>query len=73
MKPESYRVIKGISRGGTEFSAKSGDIVYRCSGYDYGCANDDTRFTGIEHISVTKDPEGGYPFFTIPVESLEAI
>lgn len=48
-----------------------GQIVYTCKSYDYGCANDDTKFTGIKHISVTLDPEGKYPFFTIPENDLK--
>ena len=50
-----------------------GEAVYRCTGYDYGCARDDTAMRGIVHISVTKDPAGDYPFFTIPLEDLEAV
>lgn len=43
-----------------------GDTVYYCKGHDYGCANDDSRMTGIEHVSVTINEDGDYPFFTIP-------
>jgi hypothetical protein len=50
-----------------------GAVVYRCKGWDYGCANDDTRHTGIEHTSVTLDPAGGYPFFTIPKADLRCL
>lgn len=52
---------------------KAGTIAYPISGYDYGCASDDSHFTGIEHISVSLDKAGGYPFFTIPVRDLEDI
>lgn len=50
---------------------KPGTKVYPATCYDYGCANDDERTTGKEHLSVTLDPNGGYPFFTVPVEDLE--
>ena len=50
-----------------------GTLAYSCNGYDYGCANDDSRMTGIEHRSVTLDPTGAYPFFTIPKEDLEEV
>lgn len=53
--------------------AKAGDVVYACCGYDYGCANDDTRMLGFEHISVTLKEDGGYPFFTVPIAVLEEI
>lgn len=45
--------------------------VFKCEKHDYGCAMDDTILTGIKHISATLDPEGGYPFFTVPLEDLE--
>lgn len=48
-----------------------GTTVYTCKGYDYGCANEDTRRFNMEHVSVTLDPTGDYPFFTIPVADLE--
>lgn len=51
-------------------SVKPGDLVYRLRSYDYGLASDDTAATGVEHISVTLNPHGGYPSFTIPVTAL---
>lgn len=65
-----YRVIVDSE---IEPRAVAGMIVYRCKGWDYGMANDDTRLTGIEHISVTLDAGGGYPFFTIPKRDLEMV
>jgi hypothetical protein len=50
--------------------ANVGDTVYPISVWDYGCAHDDTMQYGTLHISVTKDKNGGYPFFTIPFSSL---
>lgn len=50
-----------------------GDIVYDSAKHDYGLANDDTRITGIEHVSVTFKEDGDYPFFTIPRADLEEI
>jgi hypothetical protein len=61
----AYRLLKDREIRG-EICAKSGETVYPCKGHDYGCASDDTAATGIEHISVTLDRAGGYPFFTIP-------
>lgn len=49
------------------------DFVYSLKGWDYGLAGDDTRLLGIEHKSVTKNEDGDYPSFTIPVEDLEKI
>ena len=40
--------------------------VYELVHSDYGSANTDTCATGIRHVSVTLDPTGNYPFFTIP-------
>lgn len=53
--------------------AMVGETVYLCRGYDYGCASDDTRATGIEHVSVTYKEDGEYPFFTIPRGALRKI
>ena len=55
------------------FDNKSGAVVYRNYGYDYGCSNDDTRYTGIEHISVTLKEDGTYPFFTVPICFLDEV
>ena len=45
---------------------KAGDVVYYLRKHDYGLASDDTRATGIEHVSVTLDKDGDYPSFTVP-------
>lgn len=68
MKPKRYRMLKD-STINTEVTA--GEIVYACRGYDYGLANDDSRVTGIQHISVTLNADGDYPSFTVPVRDLE--
>jgi len=51
----------------------AGTICYDFSGHDYGLAADDTRMTGIPHVSVTLDPDGGTPSFTIVATSLEKV
>lgn len=56
-----------------ENSLQVGDVVYPLRRYDYDLAHDDTRVTGIQHVSMTKDPDGNYPFFTIPWEDLESL
>lgn len=55
------------------FGHKAGTQVYRVSKYDYGLANDDSRFTGIPHMSVTLDPAGDYPFFTVAEGEIEYV
>lgn len=67
-KPKVYVLLEDSK---IEPKATKGTTVYDCAGYDYGCANDDTRMTGIEHKSYTLDPDGGYPFFTHPVRGLK--
>jgi hypothetical protein len=54
-----------------EPKAKMGTTVYKCRGYDYGLASDDTRMTGIRHISVTLKSDGDYPSFTVAERDLE--
>lgn len=51
----------------------TGTVVYDARKYDYGLANDDTKITGIHHISVTEDAGGDYPFVTIPVGLLQEL
>ena len=51
----------------------AGTLVYPLKMHDYGLASDDTRATGIEHISVTQDPTGGYPSITATYDDLEEV
>ncbi len=51
--------------------ASEGDTVYPAHGTDYGLARTDSIVLGEDHVSVTKDTSGGYPFFTIPVRFLD--
>jgi hypothetical protein len=55
------------------FQHKAGAIVYDQRGYDYGLASDDTRYTGIQHVSVTLNEDGDYPGFTVAERDLEKI
>lgn len=55
------------------FGHAAGTRVYRATKYDYGLANDDSRFTGIPHISVTLDPTGDYPTFTVAEDEIEYV
>lgn len=47
-----------------------GTVCYDAWVHDYGLASDDTRITGIAHVSVTLDLAGGYPTFTIQRRNL---
>src|SRR5262249_52283497 len=51
----------------------AGTICYDLMGHDYGLASDDTRITGMQHVSVTLDPTGDYPSFTVVASSLEEL
>lgn len=55
------------------FGHKAGTIVYDPAVYDYGLSSDDSRYTGITHVSVTLDPAGGYPLFTVAEHDLERV
>ncbi len=50
-----------------------GSIVYDQKYHDYGLAEDDSRLTGVPHISVTLNENGGYPGFTVATHDLEKI
>lgn len=52
---------------------KAETIVYRLAKHDYGLSRDDTNMLGVECISVTLDPTGDYPFFTVPLNDLDEI
>ena len=52
------------------FEHPAGTVVYNPRYHDYGLAHDDTRATGIPHVSVTLDSDGGYPTFTVPITDL---
>jgi len=49
------------------------EIVYECLKDDCGSAAEDTLSTGEEHLSVTTDPNGGYPTFTCPISQLRDV
>lgn len=55
------------------FGHPEGAVVYQLRLHDYGLAHDDTLVTGIEHVSVTLNANGGYPFFTVPNTDLELV
>jgi hypothetical protein len=70
MKPKIY-VLKKDSNLQPE--AKAGSKVYEFLGHDFGCASEDTRNTGREHISVTLDSEGNDGSFTVPLDELTEV
>jgi hypothetical protein len=55
------------------FEHEAGTIVYDSTKHDYGLSRDDTNATGVYHISVTTNPDGDYPFFTVPVDHLQKL
>ncbi len=55
------------------FDHKAGTVVYDQKYHDYGLSSDDTRQTGVEHVTVTLKPDGDYPGFTVPKHQLEPI
>ena len=65
-----YKITKSGTNSG---NFPAGTIVYDLRGHDYGIASDDTRMSGIEHVSVTLDPDGNYPSFTVVKDDLEKI
>lgn len=69
--PRSFKVLAAHVCGPESVAA--GDTVYALQGHDYGCAADDTRILGKPHVAVTKQTDGGYPFFILPKEILEEV
>lgn len=70
MKLQKYIVLETRVLRGVVYAIE-GEIVFEAAGHDYGLANDDSRMTGVEHVSVSKHSDGGYPFFTIPKAHLK--
>ncbi len=70
MAVKAYKMLRDSE---LEPDAKAGTTVYDCMGCDYGVSNDDTRYLGYPHRSVTLKPDGSYPFFTVPERDIEAI
>ncbi len=68
---QKYRVLRR-DRAAVEVPETT-VFVFECAGYDFGCAADDTLLLEMAHISVTFDPTGAYPFFTIPLCDLEVV
>ncbi|AWH15524.1 hypothetical protein [Pseudomonas phage 98PfluR60PP] len=68
--PQAYEML---SNSTIESEATKGKTVYKSTKHDYGCASDDTRITGVEHISLSLKPDGDYPFFTHPVHLLKEL
>lgn len=69
MSMRKYKVIRAYRASRKVFAV--GDIVYQ--GRDmYGCASDDSRLLGIEHMAISPD-ESGEPFFTIPRADVELL
>ena len=72
----SFTVISEYKYGhmiGHPKTIVEGTVVYRCLRSDYGLSFLDSVSDGEPYISVTLDPNGNYPFFTIPVRLLEPI
>lgn len=70
MNPKQFRITKS---GTNCKDLPAGTLCYDFLMHDYGLASDDTRITGIPHVSVTLDPKGGYPSFTIVAADLEEV
>jgi hypothetical protein len=70
--PVAYR-IKASPPAHAPEGVTVGSTVYSIRGHDYGLASDDSRWTGVEHISVTLNADGDYPSFTIPRRDLERL
>lgn len=55
------------------FSHKAGTVVYAAMVFDQCLAAQETASTGIRHVSVTLQPDGGYPTFTVPWNEIELV
>lgn len=49
----------------------AGTTVYEFLHTDFGLSEQESQFYGFEFVSVTLDPNGNYPSFTVPVAHLK--
>ena len=63
-------MIKKYKLKKDRFEHSAGTVVYEQIKHDYGLSSDDTRHTGVQHITVTLKENGDYPGFTVPVHEL---
>ena len=50
-----------------------GTLVYSCKVYDFNLAEEDTQESGLYHLSVSTNPGGGYPVFTVQPNELDIV
>lgn len=55
------------------YHLEAGVTLYKCKLTDYGLASQDTRQFGFQCISVTQDPNGGHPCYSVAVHDLEEV
>jgi hypothetical protein len=55
------------------FEHPAGTICYLLQGWDHGLSSNDERKTGVKHMTMTLDPNGGPPGFTVPWKDLQQI
>lgn len=65
--------LKAYKLTADRFDSKAGDVVYSAAVSDYGLTAFDAQMTGVDHISVTVNADGGYPTFTVPSHTLVEI
>lgn len=63
-KPKKFAVLGG---------KYAGKIVYETAHHDTGEAKRVSLSSGVDHTSVTFNPSGNLPFFTVPTRSLKEI
>lgn len=66
---KQYRVLKT----NTHLRLVEGEIVYECTKHDWGLVREETEIQGKQCIAVTKEKDGSYPFFVVPIENLSLI
>lgn len=67
--PTKFKVKRDVTKEECHWlreTVDEGSIVFECVRHTYGCI-------GPSGIAVTRDEEGGYPFFELPFSSLEKI
>lgn len=71
MSVQAYVLIEPFPLPEEALTLVKGTVVYECRLGTYGLVHGEARMTGRPHIAITLDPDGGYPFYVVPVSMLD--
>ncbi|WP_395449053.1 hypothetical protein ACHMW7_03860 [Aminobacter sp. UC22_36] len=73
MTVQAYVLVEQLELPEEALTLTKGTMVFQCVQGTYGLVDSDTRMTGRPHIAITFDPDGGYPFYAVPLSMLRPV